>query len=475
MLFNSVHFLVFAPIVIGLVFVIPHRWQRWWLLLSSFYFYAVANVAFVLPLLLCISITYGFVRWMVSTQNQAIRRFTLICVIVGNLSILYFLKYMDLSFWAWNHTLGLRPCDPWYAHSWGMILPMGISFFTLMAIGYAVDVYKGFEGRRSFLDTALFLSVFFHLVAGPILRGRDLIDQFKAKIGYNRENLEIGLRQICLGIIKKTYLGDNITPLVDQVFTHPTEAHWISLFLAAMLHGFQVYCDFAGYSDIAIGSARIMGFHIPENFHRPFHATSMTDLWRRWHISFSSWVRDYIYFPMGGSRVSPPRAYFNLFMTMFVSGVWHGPTMNFVLWGTINALWLVLEKFFFSFERIKNAYYSLPRALHILYVIAAFSISLFFFRARVIPGFDNEMELGFYMMKRAFTLSPGVITLPSLGISLGMFALWFSEYLMERKEDVYAPIWERKKLCAVAAGTLLIVTVCIYSVTTNAPFQYFQF
>ncbi|MBL8018424.1 MAG: MBOAT family protein [Leptospirales bacterium] len=475
MLFNSVHFLVFAPIVIGLVFFIPQKWQRWWLLVASFYFYAVANVSFVIPLFLCIFITYVFVRWMVSTSNQAIRRFTLICVIVGNLSILYFLKYMDLSFWAWNHILGLRPCDPFYAHAWGMILPMGISFFTLMAIGYAVDVYKGFEGRRSFLDTALFLSVFFHLVAGPILRGRDLIDQFKAKIVFYRENLEEGLRQICLGIVKKTFLADNITPLVDKVFAHPTEMHWISLLMAVFLHAFQIYCDFSGYSDIAIGSARIMGFRIPENFHRPFLSTSMTEMWRRWHISFSSWVRDYIYFPLGGSRVSPPHAYFNLFITMFVSGVWHGPTMNFVLWGTMNALWLVLEKFFFSFARIRNAYDALPAVLRITYVMAAFSLALFFFRARTVVGFDSEMEVGYYMLKRAFSMADGTLILPSAGLALGIAGLWITEIFLEKNENVFKPLWERKTLCAVGAGTLFIVSFCIYAVTTNAPFLYFQF
>ncbi len=475
MLFNSVHFLIFAPIVIAVTFLLPQRLQRWWLLLASLYFYAVANVVFLIPLLLCIGITYGLVRWMVSVESPALRRTALIGVIVGNLGILYSLKYMDLSFWVWNHVLGLSPCDAWYAHPLGMILPMGISFFTLMAIGYGVDVYKGFEGRRSFLDTALFLSVFFHLVAGPILRGRDLIDQFAEKRGFNRENLELGLRQICLGLVKKTFLADNISPTVDIIFGAPERMHWFSLLLSVFLHAFQIYCDFSGYSDIAIGSARILGFHIPENFHRPFLSLTMTEMWRRWHISFSSWVRDYIYFPLGGSRTSAPRAYFNLFMTMFVSGVWHGPTMNFVLWGAMHALWLVLEKLLFSFDRIKKAYDAMPSFLKIAYTMTAFSLALFFFRARMLPGFASEMDVGFYMLKRTFALAQGELVLPSAGVVTGILLLWLSEMILEKKEDAFAPLWEKKTVCAAGAAALFVISFCIYSVTVSAQFIYFQF
>jgi len=459
----------------AVTFLLPQRLQRWWLLLASLYFYAVANVVFLIPLLFCIGITYVLVRWMVSVESQVQKRIALLGVIFGNLGILYSLKYMDLSFWVWNHTLGLRPCDPWYAHSLGMILPMGISFFTLMAIGYGVDVYRGFEGRRSFLDTALFLSVFFHLVAGPILRGRDLIDQFAQKIGWSWENFELGMRQICLGIVKKTFLADNISPTVDAIFAAPAQMHWVSLLLSVFLHSFQIYCDFSGYSDIAIGSARILGFHIPENFNRPFLSLTMTEMWRRWHISFSSWVRDYVYFPLGGSRTSPPRAYFNLFMTMFVSGIWHGPTMNFVLWGVMHAVWLVLEKLLFSVDRIKKAYDSIPSILKIAYTFTAFSLALFFFRARMLPGFSSEMEVGFFMLKRAFTLVPGELVLPPAGVAVGILILWILEAIVEKNEHVFAPLWERKGVCAAGAVALLFISFCIYSVTVSAQFIYFQF
>jgi D-alanyl-lipoteichoic acid acyltransferase DltB (MBOAT superfamily) len=476
MLFNSLHYFLFAPAVIAIYFALAPRWQKLWLLLVSFYFYAVFRVPFTALLLFSIAVTHLAVVGMQRSRRKAWRMSFLWLGIVGNASLLYFFKFIDFSFEVYNGLLQLAPCDPLYARPTGVVLPMGISFFTLQAIAYAVDVYRGTLPAGRIYGFALFLSFFPQLVAGPIMRAKDLLHQFEQRHSFQYENLRAGMGLIALGLFKKSMMADPAGEVVDRVFGDPGAYSWVSLWLASFLHALQIYGDFSGYSDIAIGTGRIMGFQIPINFNRPFLAVDMTDLWRRWHISLSSWLRDYVYIPLGGGRVSRGRTYLNIFITMFVSGIWHGAGLNFVIWGGFHALVVVLERFVFSFERIGQFYRErVWRVAKFVYTFIFFSFPLLFFRARALPDIGDAADVGWYMALRTLNFSAGAgIDVPlSLGVSIGL--LMGAEILLEKREDILAPLMKREGIFWGAVAVIVIYCLLLYSVTDSAPFVYFQF
>ncbi len=352
----------------------------------------------------------------------------------------------------------------------------GDLLFTLQAIAYAVDVYRGtIPATRSFFDFTLFLSFFPQLVAGPIMRAKDLIYQFSQDHPFRREDLEVGLRLVALGLFKKTIVADPVGETVDKIFGNPDSYDWISMWVAVFLHTLQIYGDFSGYSDVAIGTGRIMGFRIPLNFRRPLLAVSVTDIWRRWHISLSTWIRDYIYIPLGGNRVSLSRSYFNLTMTWVAAGIWHGADWTFILWGVTNALFISLERILFAWPRIKGFYDGLPRFLRMFYALLIFSFALFFFRAHPVAGYSEGVLTAFAMIRRAVTFAPGETLLPALPIFFAFLALLLIELLLERDEEFFAPLWRRPTLRYGIPGALLVVAFFIYSVTTSPQFIYFQF
>lgn len=477
MLFNSVHFFIFLPVVLAVYFLLSHQLaKRVWLLFASLYFYAVFRVPFLLLLVFCFTFTYSVVLWMSRTKARAGRVFLLNLAIWGNVSLLYFFKYIDFSFVVWNKVLGLEPCDPWYAQAPGVLLPMGISFFVLQAVAYTVDVYRGEVGpAKSFLQFVLFKSFFPQLVAGPIIRAKDCMDQFLEGKQWNTDNFHLGLRQMVLGFFKKTLIADPVSNLIDPIFHNPGAYDWVSMWIAAGFFAIQVYCDFAGYSDIAIGTAKMLGYHLPKNFDRPFLSPTVTELWRRWHISYASWLRDYLYIPLGGSKVSAPRAYFNVFITMFVSGIWHGADWTYVVWGTIHAMLMVIERFIFGFAAVKNTWARVPRVLQPLYPFFVFTVSMFFFRAKLAPGFDSGVSVAFYMMKKAFSFADGQLASVPLAL-VGLIALLFAIESFKEKNDgafdrIFAHRWALYSLAFVVLGVCFLV----YSVTVSQPFLYFQF
>ncbi|MCR9144424.1 MAG: MBOAT family protein [bacterium] len=483
MLFNSLHYFIFAPAVIAVYFALPPRPQKVWLLLVSFYFYAVFRIPFTALLLFSIAVTHiavmGMRRYAVdesSQRNQRIRKAFLWIAIVGNASLLYFFKFIDFSFEVFNQILRLAPCDPMYAHATGVVLPMGISFFTLQAIGYAVDVYRGTIPAGRVYSFALFLSFFPQLVAGPIMRAKDLLHQFEQEHRLTYENVRAGMGLIAIGLFKKSMMADPAGVVVDQVYGDPGAYSSWTIWLAAMLHALQIYGDFSGYSDIAIGTGRIMGFRIPINFNRPFLAVDMTDLWRRWHISLSTWLRDYVYIPLGGGRVSTVRTYVNVFITMFVSGIWHGAGLNFVMWGVFHALMVVIERFVFSFESIGEWYRErLPRILKIVYSFSFFTFPLLFFRARALPEIGDAADVGIFMADRLLSFTGGAGVEVPASLLLIIFLLMGSEVLTEGRKDFFASILKKEGVYWSLVGIIVAYCLLLYSVTDSAPFVYFQF
>ncbi len=476
MLFNSTHYFIFAPIVIFLYFVLPKRFQGILLFIVSLYFYAIFKVPFLILLIFSFVLTKLAVDYMVKTESKNQKIFWLSVSIWGNLGLLFAFKYLDFTISSWNLYLGLQACDPGYVPLIGIILPMGISFFTLQAVSYAVDVYRGVvQPAKSIFHFGLFLSFFPQLVAGPILRASDVLHQFLEPKEFQKDNLNQGLKQFFWGVFKKTFIADPITAVIDPVFADPTAFSGAALWVSALLFGVQIYCDFSGYSDIAIGTGRILGFHIPKNFDRPYLSGTLTELWRRWHISFSSWLRDYVYITLGGNRRGEFFSFVNLFITTFVSGIWHGADWTYVLWGATHAFMMVVEKFLFKFKIIKNGWEKVPRWLQPIYPLSIFLFAIFFFRARPTETIPQGINVSFQMIKQAFTLSEGKFQAVPLELIAVIGFLFFVDIVQNNKEDAFDFIMNRPFILYTVCAVMYITAFLIYSVTVSSPFVYFQF
>ncbi|TGN10254.1 MBOAT family O-acyltransferase [Leptospira ilyithenensis] len=476
MLFNSAHYFIFAPIVILLYFIFPKKFQMPWLFIVSLYFYAIFRVPFLLLLIFSFIVTKLAVDAMERTDKKIAKIFWLNVSIWSNLGLLFVFKYLDFTISAWNSLFGLKPCDPSFVSSLGIILPMGISFFTLQAVSYAVDVFRGVvQPAKSIFHFGLFISFFPQLVAGPILRASDVLTQFLEPKEFQKENLTKGLKQLFWGVFKKTFIADPVSYVIDPVFGDPTQYSGVAIWASGILFGVQVYCDFSGYSDIAIGTARILGFHIPKNFDRPFLSGTLGELWRRWHISFSTWLREYVYIFLGGSKRGEVITYINLFITTFVSGIWHGADWTYIIWGAAHAGAMVIERFAFKFKAVKNAWDSVPRAIQPIYPIFVFVVAIFFFRARPTEAFPNALDISFLMLGRAFGFAEGqMFDVPVSLISVIAFLL-FVDIVQNNKEDYFDFITDRPVFLYTICSVMYITAFLIYSVTVSSPFLYFQF
>lgn len=341
MLFNSMDFLIFFPIVVLIYFLIPSRFKKIWLLAASYYFYMCWNVKYILLLIFSTLITYSAGLLMEKTDRH--RKLIVAGSFLVNLSILAVFKYygffMDtISEIAGHLGFGIQ------IREFDLLLPVGISFYIFQALGYTMDVYrKEIAPERNVINYALFVSFFPQLVAGPIERSKNLLHQIREEHFFDAERVSYGLQMMLWGFFKKLVIADRAAILVDTVYgSYQIYAGW-ELIIATMLFAFQIYCDFSSYSDIAIGAASVLGFELMTNFKQPYFSQNVTEFWHRWHISLSTWFRDYLYFPLGGSRCSPIRHYFNLMVVFGVSGLWHGANWTYVIWGSLNGFYQVIE------------------------------------------------------------------------------------------------------------------------------------
>lgn len=333
MLFNSLNFIIFFVAVVVLYYLLPkNSWRKVFLLGASYYFYACFNVAMLAVLLFETVLAYGFGL----TKNKS--KVGLTTTIVLLLLPLLCFKYLNFLMGTVGDVLALSGALV-EMPSFELLLPIGISFYTFMAVGYVVDVYKGkIEAEKNLLDFALFIGFFPQIASGPIGRAGQLIPQLKELHPLLYKNITAGAKMMLWGFFMKLVVGDRAGIYVDTVFGNYAHHNGTSLLLATFMYTIQIYCDFAGYSLIAIGCAKMMGIELMENFRRPYFATSVADFWRKWHISLSTWFRDYVYFPCGGSRCSALKTYRNLMITFLVSGLWHGAAYNFILWGGYHGL-----------------------------------------------------------------------------------------------------------------------------------------
>lgn len=422
MLFNSLHFLVFFPIVVIVYFSLPHKWRWAMLLAASYYFYMCWKVQYVLLIVASTLVDYFAGIMMGRTAERARRRKFLILSLCSNLGLLFAFKYfnffngsLDLLFRKFNLFYGIP--------AFNVLLPVGISFYTFQTLSYTIDVYRGHTQPEKNLGIfALYVAFFPQLVAGPIERSTRLLPQFLEKHDFDPSLAASGLRQMMWGFFKKIVIADRLAMVVNHVYNNPTDSQGIHFIVATLFFAFQIYCDFSGYSDIAIGAARVMGFDLMKNFHRPYHAKSVSEFWKRWHISLSTWFRDYLYIPLGGNRVPVARWHLNIILVFLISGLWHGANWTFMAWGLLHGCYLICGT---GTVRIRASLVRSVRldrlpALHrFVQVVTTFTLVCFawiFFRA-------NSMSDAFYIVTHLFAGVGGFIqSIVSLDLSrLRMF------------------------------------------------------
>lgn len=352
MVFNSVEFLIFFPIVLFLYFVLPQRFRWVMLLVASYYFYVSWNFELIWLILFTTVISYvssiliGRLKEKYPNgEKRGTERFFLVLTLVVSLGVLFFFKYFNFLSDSVTGLLNLFRAEDKASFALDLILPVGISFYTFQTLSYVIDVYRGsVKPERHFGYYALYVSFFPQLVAGPIERPENLIPQLHEKHRFEWSNAIPGLRKMLVGFFKKVVVADLLATYVNSVYNSPEMATGFGVVTATVLFAFQIYCDFAGYTDIAIGCSEIMGIRLMQNFNRPYISESIQEFWRRWHISLSSWFKDYIYFPLGGSRCKLWRNLLNICIVFFVSGLWHGAAWTYVLWGVLHGLYQVIGK-----------------------------------------------------------------------------------------------------------------------------------
>lgn len=407
MLFNSFDFLIFFPIVVLIYYFIPKKVSYLWLLVASYYFYMCSSPAYVLLLLFSSVVTYLcgiFIERSKAKQSEGKRRgkFWLALSFIITLTNLFFFKYAN--FVVTDLVAGITALYPnlqLKEPTFSIALPVGISFFTFQELGYIVDVYRNeVKAEKNLFRYCVFVSFFPQLLSGPIGRATELLGQFYEKHNFEFERVKNGLLRMLWGYFVKLVIADRAAILVNQVFDHYQSYSGFQLLVAALLFGIQIYCDFAGYSEIAIGAAEVMGFRLMENFHTPYFSRSVSEFWRRWHISLSSWFRDYLYIPLGGSRCDKRKKYRNLMIVFLVSGLWHGAGWTFLVWGGLNGLYQVIgaelkpvKKWFYQYFSVKEESFS-HKLMQMIFTFLLIDFAWIFFRANTMRdacGFIGRM------------------------------------------------------------------------------------
>ncbi|MDH4202550.1 MAG: MBOAT family protein [Phycisphaerae bacterium] len=473
MQFNSIYFFIFFITVAGVYFLVPHRFRWFWLLISSYYFYMCWNVKYAL--LIATSTLVAYFCGLLTGKARSIfsKRLFLIISLVINLGFLFVFKYFNFFLDS------IQKCVNVFSIQMSpialkLLLPVGISFYTFQALSYTIDVYWGKIVPEKHLGKfALYVSFFPQLVAGPIERATHLLPQFSTQKNFDYDRIKHGFFLMMWGIFKKVVIADNLAMYVDSVYNNAQHHTGPTFLLATYFFAFQIYCDFSGYSDIAIGSAKILGYDLMQNFRQPYFATSTVDFWRRWHISLSTWLRDYLYIPLGGNKKSRNRMYINLLITMLLGGLWHGAVWTFVLWGAIHGILLIVSKVTFSWREKICERIGVPKPIvTILRIIITFNLiclTWVFFRA-------NTVEDAFYILTHLTQGWPNLYySLPSCFYgALGIIVLLLVQCVQTKREIL--PLIAKQHI--VARWTFYVIfffSIVMLGIRNGAQFIYFQF
>lgn len=472
--------MLYFPVVVLLYFAVPDKIKNYWLLAASLFFYACWNPKYLFLLLLSIVVTYAGSLLIAKAERTVQRKFWLVLCIFINLSILFFFKYYNFaieSMCAVLGKIGLTITFP----ALDFVLPVGISFYIFQALGYTFDVYrKEVPCEKNLFKYALFVSFFPQLVAGPIERSGHLLRQFDEPHRFDGKKAQSGLVLMMLGFFEKLVVAETAAIAANHVFAHFREMSAPALIIGIVIFSVQIYGDFGGYSHIAIGAARVMGFDLMDNFRQPYFATSIKDIWRRWHISLSGWFRDYLYFPLGGGRKGTIRKYFNLCTVFLVSGLWHGASWHYVFWGLINGLYQVAEDLW---DKVTGKRWMAPRWFSIARTFALWNVALIFFRS---PSLREALEYLWYIFTKWEKPLTG-LNYSVFGFSavecviflIGTISLWIVDWRREAGKELGTWLCKTKAVVRwpiCLAICLFIVLVAFRSFGQGAAnFIYFQF
>ena len=485
MLFNSLDFAIFLPIVFILYWFVTQRnlkWQNALVVIASYVFYGWWDWRFLSLIIFSTLVDYSIGRQLQSESNNSKRKLLLWSSILINLGFLGFFKYYNFFIENFVQAFSFfgAPIQP---NTLNIILPVGISFYTFQTLSYTIDVYrKQLEPTKDIAAFAAFVSFFPQLVAGPIERASNLLPQFYKKRHFKFINVQFGFIRILWGLFKKVVIADRLAIVVNTVYNSPEDYGGLHYILATVLFAFQIYCDFSGYSDIAIGTARMFGFRLMENFRTPYFSKSIGEFWKRWHISLSTWFRDYLYIPLGGNQVGRARLYSNLMIVFVVSGFWHGAKWTFIIWGAVHGFILIIENVLSKRKWVLRN--SKSRLLGFVKVLLIFCITAFawiFFRA-------NTTSDAFSIASELFDFSQSFATnLRGMTLYMGMplwkliacFALvaWLIiiEHLIIKKKISELFIIKQKPIVRWSIYTGLILSVLLFGSFEIDQFIYFQF
>jgi alginate O-acetyltransferase complex protein AlgI len=488
MLFNSTEFFIFFPVVVTLYFFTAPN-KRWIiLLLASYYFYMSWKPAYTIILIVSTVVDYlcGRAMGRFNDDEKQKRKPFLYISLLANLSILLLFKYYNF-FNESAQELAVALDLAYAMPAFELLLPMGISFYTFQTMSYSIDVYNGRINPEKHIGVfALFISFFPQLVAGPIERAGNLLGQLHQSHNFDYYRIVAGLRRMAWGFFKKIVIADNLALMVNQVYNNPIEFEGISYLIATVFFAFQIYCDFSGYSDIAIGAAQVMGFKLMENFRSPYFSKTISEFWSRWHISLSTWFRDYLYIPLGGNRVIKWRWYYNLFLTFLISGLWHGANWTFVIWGALHGLYLIFAIITAKHRNVlvkASGLTSFPEVYKVIQVLSVFSLVCFswiFFRANSLNDatfivthlFSNLTEISTLDISHALFMDQG----PKVFfVSVLSILLMETVHLIQRNGSVSQVILKRPVWVRWSVYYLAIIAVLLFGQFGNQEFIYFQF
>ena len=462
MLFNSFSFLIFFIVVVGIFWALKGKAQRLFLLLSCLFFYAYWNPPYLILLLYVIALNYACALKIYKTKDKRGEKGFLVLAIIGSLIPLLYYKYINFFFSIFYDFTGTGNAGSNQLF-FSVFLPLGISFFTFQAMAYTVDVYRDVvKPKRKFSDFALFISFFQQLIAGPIMRSTEFFPQLRQKRRFGYKKSEMGFYLILWGLLKKVVIADNLAPVVSAYFSNPTSDFFTTWF-AIYAFAFQIYCDFSGYCDIALGCAKILDFNIPLNFRQPYLSTSITSFWHNWHITLSSWFRDYVYIPIGGSKRGMTRLYRNLLITMILAGLWHGANYTFLIWGAYHGVFLIIHKLYLKFVKIE-----LPKIIGIILTFHIVCVGWIFFRAQSLDSarFILSSALNFSNITRSnFFINYNVLLLVAPLIILQIMERRFS---LKQNFIRFPLLFRQLFVCFV------ILIISIFGVNAH-EFIYFEF
>jgi len=480
MLFNSLDFAVFFPIFFLLYWLVAKNLElrNVFLLLSSYVFYAWWDWRFLFLIIFSSILDYVIGQKLGKLKNKKSRKGLLLISLLSNLGLLAYFKYANFFIDSFVNSFNFLG-GSLDSFSLNIILPVGISFYTFQTLSYTIDIYRNkITPTKNWISFFAFVAFFPQLVAGPIERASHLLPQFSKVYKFKYSALKSGLLLVAFGLFKKMVIADRLAILVNQVYSDPTAHSGQELIIATVFFAFQIYCDFSGYSDIAIGLARTMGFDLMKNFNAPYFSKSITEFWRRWHISLSTWFRDYVYIPLGGSKNGTYKTYLNLFIVFVVSGLWHGAAITFIIWGAIHGIIIVLEKAFSNNKLTIKRSGLISGTFFMLFTFTMVSVAWVFFRA-------NSFSDSIYIVKNLLNFNQEINTYYHLGLASHEFKLALITIVLLLTFDFIHKKYNAQKLLnktnfviRSVAYVVIIFSILIFGVYGDenvSEFIYFQF